>query len=298
MSITYSSLVAAKGNSGSIANWVSYTKLDLPPIVDEAQALLWSALRCREMMTMMDFNIPIGGSMVPLPPGFLDPIGRMYCPSVNLSVRHKDSEFVQRNRNYSETSGTLGNNPITTGVLGSSLLTVNLPNHGLSQESTINLSGATTVDGVSPNGTFGIETIVDANNFIVDTVTGSATVGGVTGGGASIAYLCDNLVQAFANWWAIWDEEIHFDCAGNQSLNYQLQYFRSLPLLSTTNQSNFLTNRYPQLMRTACVAAAADFMKDDTEYQKGVARLQGMIQQISIENDMQYRGLELDAETP
>jgi hypothetical protein len=298
LAMTYSSLTAPKNTSGSVATWVAYTKLDLPPIVDEAQALLYSSLRTREMMTQFDFNIPIGGSFIALPPRFLEGIGRMYCPSVNLSVRHKDSEFVQRNRNYTETSGTLGNNPITTGAIGSSLLTINLPQHGFSQESSINLSGATTVDGVNPNGTFGIETIVDVNNFIVDTITGSATVGGVTGGGASVAYLVDNLVQAFANWWAIWDEEIHFDCAGNQSLNYQLQYYQSLPLLSSTNQSNFLTNRYPQLMRTACVAAAADFMKDDNEYQKGMQRLQQMIMQISVENDMQYRGMELDTETP
>ena len=68
--------------------------------------------------------------------------------------------------------------------------------------------------------------------------------------------------------------------------------------LSASNETNFLTNRYPQLMRTACVTAAADFQKDDGEYQKGYARLQTLIQAISIENDGQLRGMELDPEIP
>ena len=208
--MTFTSLTGDKNTVGSIASWVRYGKLDTQPILDEAQALLYGLLRTREMMAVAFFNVPIGVSYVSLPSNFLDPIGRMYCPSVNLTVRHKDSEFVLQNRNYTETNGTLGNNPITTGVLGSSLLSINLPGHGFSTESNITLTGGTTVDGVSPNGTFAIVSITDVNNFVVDTLVGSATVGGITGGGSAISYLCDNLVQAFANWWGIWNEQIHF----------------------------------------------------------------------------------------
>ena len=120
----------------------------------------------------------------------------------------------------------------------------------------------------------------------------------VTLHGTAMAYLCDNLVSATPSWWAIWGEQIWFDAAFAQSLNLQLQYFQSLPLLSATNQTNFLTNRYPQLMRAACMTSAADFMKDDTEYQKGLTKLGALIAVIGGENDMLYRGAEIDAETP
>jgi hypothetical protein len=32
-------------------NWVSYSKLDAPTILDEAQSLIYGILRCREMRT-------------------------------------------------------------------------------------------------------------------------------------------------------------------------------------------------------------------------------------------------------
>jgi hypothetical protein len=40
--------------------------------------------------------------------------------------------------------------------------------------------------------------------------------------------------------------------------------------------TNFITNRYPQLLRVACMAAA-DFMKDTEEYNKQFQRLVQMI---------------------
>jgi hypothetical protein len=296
MAMSYTSLTAAKGTTGAIANWVNYSKLDIGTIVDEAQAAIYMTLRTREMRTKFTFNMPIGNSFIALPTNFLDPIGKLYSPSINRTYGQKDENYILVNRNYDETSGTLGANPLTTSV-GSTQVTVNLPSHGFNQESSINLSGATAVGGITPNGTFDIVTIVDPNDFIIDTLTQTAT-STVSGGGSGISYLCDNLVPGISNYWAIWDEEIHFDSAFLQAMNCQLQYYRSLPLLSNSNQTNFLTTRYPQLMRTACVAAAADFMKDDVEYQKGMARLQAMTQQVSIENDMSYRGIEIDTETP
>jgi len=296
MAMTYASLTAAKGQPGAIATWVNYTKLDIGAAVDEAQALIYSLLRCREMRTHMSFTVPVGGSSVALPARFLDPIGRIYAASFNLTIAHKDENFVLRRRNFTETSGMLGANALTT-TSGSTQVSVNLPGHGFAQGSVLNLSGATAVGGITPNGTFDIVAITDANNFVVDTLSVAAT-SSASGGGAAMAYLCDNLVSATPSWWAIWDEQIWFDAPFAQSLNLQLQYFQSLPLLSATNQTNFLTNRYPQLMRAACMTAAADFMKDDTEYQKGLTKLSALIGAIGAENDMLYRGAEIDAEIP
>lgn len=298
MGMTWDSLTAAKGASGAIATWMAYTKLDVPVIVDEAQALLFMTLRCREMRTELSFTMAAGQSYIALPPRFLDPIGRIYQPSFNLTIRHKDGNFVQRNRNYSETSGTLGTNPFTT-IAGSNLVSVNLPGHGFNQDSVFNTSGAAAFNGVTINGTFPISAIVDPDNFLIDiSVLGTTPSSPGAGGGSSVAYICDNLVQGVANWFGIWNERIYFDTAFLQTTVCKLQYFQSLPLLSSSNPSNFLTDRYPQLMRQACMAAAADFMQDDAEYQKKVTRLGPMIQKVSEENDMMMRGMELDTETP
>lgn len=296
MAMTYTSLTAAKGTTGAIANWVNYSRLDIGTIVDESQPLIYSMLRVREMRTKFTFNMPIYGASVALPTNFLDPIGKIYCPSINRRFAQKDENYILTNRNYDETSGTLTSNPFTTSI-GSTQVSVYLGGHGFNQESSINFSGSTAVGGITPNGTYDIVSITDANDFVIDTLTQVAT-STVSGGGSDVAYLCDNLVGGISNYWAIWDEEIHFDSAFLQAMNCQLQFYQSLPLLSSSNQSNFLTNRYPQLVRTACVTAAADFMKDDTEYQKGMTRLQAMVQQINIENDMSMRGMELDTETP
>ena len=47
MAMTYTSLVAPKGTTGSLANWVGYSKLDTETVLDEAQSLLFHLLRVR-----------------------------------------------------------------------------------------------------------------------------------------------------------------------------------------------------------------------------------------------------------
>lgn len=305
MAMTYGSLIAAKGQPGAIATWTNYTLLDTATIVDEAQTLLYGPgrLRCREMMTAMTFTMQQNYAAVALPANFLDPIGPIYVSTFNSPIKHKDSQWIQRNRNYTETLGTLGTNPFTT-TLDSYTVNVNLPVHGFTQESSINLSGATAFNGVTLNGTFIINGIPDANDFTIDiTPLGTLPTAAGSGGGSAVNYICDDLVEGTPYWYGIWTgtdgiEYIHFDQAVFQTSLMQLQYFRSLPLLSSTNQSNFLTNRYPKLMRTACLAAAAEFMKDDAEYQKQMTSLNGMIEAVEIENEMQFRGLELDPDIP
>jgi hypothetical protein len=292
--MTWDSLTAAKNVSGSLANWVSYTLLDIPPIVDEAQSLLYASLRCREMMSAFYFTLSTGQVWVPLPTGFLDPIGRIMLPTITQSVIRRDQNTIMTRRTYSENSGTLGTNPFTTAT-GSAIVAVNLPSHGFNQGSPFNIQGATAVNNITPNGTFPIVSIIDANNFNIDTtVLGQIPNASGAGGGSAVNYVVDNLVAGPPREWAIWDEAIQFDVAAAQQYQGHLGYFRSLPLLSHTNPSNFLTNRYPQLVRKACQVAAADFMEDDAAYQKGVPVLEAMIASVNVENEGQYRGMELE----
>lgn len=299
MAMNYTTLVADKSTTGSIASWVNYSKLQPTVIVDEAQALLWSLLRTREMLTDMRFTLAVGGSQIALPARFLDPIGDIQLTSVGTSLRHKDGNTIQRSRNYEETSGTLGADPFTT-VSGSLSVTVALTGSGFSQGSVLNTSGASAVGGVTINGTFPITAIAsDGDSFTIDiTSLGSTPTSSATGGGSSVAYVCDNLTQGMPVWWGIWNETIYFDVAlAQQSLGI-LQHYQSLPLLSTSNETNFLTNRYPHLLRTACEASAANFMKDTEEYNKDVARLTALVERTNVENDGSMRGMDLSPIIP
>lgn len=299
MAMSYTSLVADKSAVGSIASWVNYALLQPTVIVDEAQSLLYSLLRTREMQTELNFAMQVGGASFTLPSRFLDPIGRIRLTSINSASRHKDASFIKDTRNYDETSGALGTDPFTT-VLGSPLVTVALAGNGFSQDSSFNTSGATAVGGVTINGTFPITAIAsDGNSFTIDiSVLDVLPTSGATGGGSAVAYICDSLVQGIPVWFGILGNQLQFDVAFSQASLGKLQYYQSLPLLSSSNETNFLTNRYPQLMRTACVTAAADFMKDDNEYQKGMQRLATLVERTSVDNDGMLRGLELDTMTP
>lgn len=300
MAMSYTSLTAAKGTSGAIATWVNYTKLDIPVIVDEAQTLLYGEgrMRFREMMTEVVFTMPVNSSYLALPARFLDPIGPIQTTSFNNRIRHKDSNFIQANSNYSEQTGLLTNNPFTT-TNGSNTVNVFLANHGFTQNSIFNSTGATAFNGVTINGTFPINGIVDQNNFTIDiSLLGTTPSGSGAGGGSNVNFYCDILTAGTPYFFGIWNENIYFEQAFFQTTLCRLQYYQSLPLLSNSNQTNFITNRYPKLMRHACMAAAAEFMKDDIEYQKWLARLQQAIEATAIENDMQYRGMELDPDIP
>src|SRR5882672_6086877 len=169
MTMNYTSLVAPKGTAGSIANFISYGKVtpEVPVILDEAQALLYTLLRVREMRTKVRFLMPQGNAVFPLPARFLDPINRMFIPDWNLPLDHKDESFLSQNRSYTPTTGSLGTNPFTT-VNGSNTVTVNLPNHGFNQESAFYTTGAVAFNGATIVGTFDVTGIVDTNNFTID----------------------------------------------------------------------------------------------------------------------------------
>jgi hypothetical protein len=293
-SMTYTTLVGDKSTAGSIARWVNYSKLDADQILQEAQSLLYSMLRVREMRAHLNFAIAPGGDRVALPAGFLDPVGRISSLGTGSKAEQRYPNFIQRRRTYTETSGSLGANPFTT-ASGSSLVTVNLPSHGLSQGSTFTPAGAAAFNGVTIAGMFDVIAIVDANDFTIDiTPLGTTPNASGAGGGAAVTYTADNLVQGAPIYWGVWDETIFFDVAFAQAANGNLQYFKSLPPLSATNTTNFLTGRYPHLLRKACTAQAWDFMRNDAEYQKDVAALTALVEQANAEGDFLYRGATFD----
>ena len=113
-SMSYTSLVGDKNTAGSIARWVNYSKLDADQILHEAQSLIYSMLRVREMRAHFNFTVAQGGDRVALPTGFLDPIGKISFLATGAKAEQRYPNFIQRRRVYTETSGGLGTNPLTT----------------------------------------------------------------------------------------------------------------------------------------------------------------------------------------
>lgn len=298
MAMTWSSLVGPKGSAGSLLNWIGYSKVDITTAVDEMQALIYSVLRVRQMRFQWVFGLPIGASKIALPQRFLDPIGRL-TDNFGNPYRHNTEATVVDARSFDNSlSGTFGNNPFTSGAAGSSGVIAVLAGHSLNQGADVTIAGATPVDGIIINGTSLVTSIIDPNTFLFDVVDAAAVTGGVTGGGAAASYTANNLIAGAPMRWAIWDEYLQFDAAFDTATQFRIMCFKSLPLLSLTNQSNFLTNRYPFLIREAGLALGASYMKDDNEFTKHMTQVEKMCMSIAAESDLEYRGADLYTETP
>jgi|SRR5882672_2503242 len=303
VAMTYDTLIAPKGTVGSILNWVGYSKIDVVTVLDEAQFLLWDlGLRVREMRSEFVFGMIAGQCAVALPPRFLDPIGKIYDVTNVTDYDQVISTNLLAARAYEGSiSGTFGTNPFTT-TSGSSLVKVGQTNQPFNQDSTITIAAvAAPLNGLVLNGTFPVVSITDTNDFVIDAgdVNGGAVASATsTGGGASVTFTGNNLVAGSPSRWAVWNESIKFDTALQIPAAMKLLYFRQPLLLSTAIQTNFLTNRYPRLLRQACLAAAADFMKDSTEYQKAITALSSLIQSTAVQDDFSYRGATIGTDTP
>lgn len=297
MPMTWSSLTGAKGSAGSIMNWVGYSKIDIPTILEESQSLIYGILRTREMRTIWTFGMAPGACSIALPARFLDPLGNLRDITNNMRLHQKDQPVLELARVYDSTvTGSFGTDPFTT-TAGSAFVSVVQANHGLTEASAIAIVAANPVGGLTLNGTFPVASIIDPNTFVIDLGDDQATAG-ATGGGSAATYSADVLISGTAGRWAIFDEAINFDVAFQDQTNFRLPYFRSPALLSATNQSNWLTNRYPKLIRVATTAAAAEQMKDDEEYQKGITALNNLVQAINAENEMFMRGGDYETDTP
>lgn len=298
--MSYTTLVGPKGSAGSIANWVSYTKLDIATIVDEAQSLLFQMLRVREMRTTWTFALDIGQSSVALPSRFLDPIGKLFDTTNSGDISHRIESEVLARRAYSPVSGSFDiPNPFATQIPPSQAVFVFLTGQPFTQGSTVTIINATgPVDGVTFNGTFPVvEGLPGAAAFRYG-IDNIATVGGVFGGGSAATYTGNVLNSGYPSCWAIFGERVNFDLAFDTATTFRMLYYRSPLPLSDTNPTNWLTTRYPILMRKACQAAAADFMKDDVEYKKCVEGLAALIQSTAAVDDLSYRGAEFGTDTP
>jgi hypothetical protein len=91
--------------------------------------------------------------------------------------------------------------------------------------------------------------------------------------------------------YAIFDEALQFDMKSDVVANFSFLFFKQPDLLGSSNLTNFLTTRYPQLLRAAILKHAYAFRKSWEESKQYEAQLEKHFQTIEINDDLAGRGL-------
>lgn len=99
------------------------------------------------------------------------------------------------------------------------------------------------------------------------------------------------LLTAVPSRWTIIGETAYVDVLPISNLSGVLMYYaQPADLAATTNETNFLTIRYPKLLRHACMAMAYEHMKD-TDRSGGYMQLaEADLQEAMRTNDLYRRG--------
>ena len=95
-----------------------------------------------------------------------------------------DPSFLQTDITPYRSEGTLGADPLAV-VDGSDIVTVTHALHGLNYGDAIEISGADPIGGITPNGSFTVLEVVNANTYTY-TFTSAATSTDASGGGAAV----------------------------------------------------------------------------------------------------------------
>lgn len=82
------------------------------------------------------------------------------------------------------------------------------------------------------------------------------------------------------------------DSAADQDYTYRVLYYAALAPLSALNTTNALTDRAPRLVRAACLYAANEFRKNDTEKTYWLNAAEAEIKRLNAEDDFEQGGVD------
>lgn len=89
--------------------------------------------------------------------------------------------------------------------------------------------------------------------------------------------------------WSIIGETAYVDVSCSSAFGGKLMFYKRPDPLSSSNETNFLTIRYPSLLRNACMAKAFEHMKDWTAAASYIQMAEGKIEEASATNDLYRR---------
>lgn len=94
--------------------------------------------------------------------------------------------------------------------------------------------------------------------------------------------------------WTDIGELIQFNTAADQAYTAKMVYFKTPTALGPSNLTNFLTTKYPTLLRRTCLMFAAEARKEYDLMDREEQRAMIAVQEVNVESDRAMRGLELD----
>lgn len=274
--MNYTDLIASRNVTGSIHSFVNYKKTPVDVVLEEAQALIYSQLRVREMRASSLITLPRGSFNVALPDRFLEAISLRDRAGITLIPNADPREsFVSE----AILAGKRCHDPAAFTTLSGSLT-----------------SSATSVPVVAGSvlpATVPFPIVVDSEQMLVTAGAGTNTLT-VTRGFASTtaaahasgATVDGSLTSGIPCFVAIFDERYQFDCFVSETRYLGHVFYQTPAILSAQNATNFLTKRYPQILRVACMARAAAFMKDNDEWQARETEALAMCQAANAESDL------------
>lgn len=92
--------------------------------------------------------------------------------------------------------------------------------------------------------------------------------------------------------WSIFNNLIQFNVKNGETaaIAGDLLYYRVPPLLSALNATNFLTDRFPTLLRRACLAFAYEHRKRMADFNTEILLVEAAIDRANATGDMARRG--------
>lgn len=96
--------------------------------------------------------------------------------------------------------------------------------------------------------------------------------------------------------YAIYDEAFNFDVRATAATTLRLLYYKKPADLGPSNETNFLTTRYPHILRAAVLAEAFEFRQDDGAANKWRTKAVGFIEAANQQDDLSRRGADYPVE--
>jgi len=92
-------------------------------------------------------------------------------------------------------------------------------------------------------------------------------------------------------YYSVFGELFQFDTKADAAITARVLFYQSPELLSEANPTNFLTTRYPHLMRAACLAAGYDQMRNTEAYTIAMQRMAAFVASINTQAEIDdHRG--------
>jgi hypothetical protein len=94
--------------------------------------------------------------------------------------------------------------------------------------------------------------------------------------------------------YSILGQKLQFNSRADMAYTGRFVYYGSPDRLSPSNTTNFLTDRYPTLLRRACLMFAAEARKEYDAMDRAEIKAMAQVEEVKKEGDLHMRGMELD----